>query len=90
MKPGSFNWYLYRSGTFVTLMASAIQRADRSNKDLLRKSFPQMCAAHDCNSWDEVPEGFEPVYDALMKHVPIEGPEADARFDELREKALNK
>jgi hypothetical protein len=46
-------------------MATAIQRADDVNKERLRKAFPQMCAAHDCSSWDTVPEGFkEPKYNA--------------------------
>ena len=66
-KPGSFNWYLFKSGSFVTTMANAIQRADGENKERLRLAFPQMCAAHDCPSWDTVPEGFDPKYNAEAK-----------------------
>jgi hypothetical protein len=65
--PGSFNWYLFMSGEFVTLMAKAIQRADGDNKERLRIAFPQMCAAHDCYSWDEVPKGFDPKYNAELR-----------------------
>jgi hypothetical protein len=61
---GSFNWYLFHSGDFVKTMARAIQKADGDNKARLRKAFPQMCAAHDCHSWDDIPEGFLPVYNA--------------------------
>ena len=56
--PGTFNWYLFQSGKFVTLMAKAIQAADGENKEKIRQVFPQMCAAHECHSWDMVPEGF--------------------------------
>jgi DNA-binding FadR family transcriptional regulator len=57
--PGSFNFYIGRSGSFVTSMALAIQRADEDNLERIRKAFPQMVAAYKCKSWDEVPEGFE-------------------------------
>jgi hypothetical protein len=59
MKQGSFNWYLERSGSFVTTMAKALQAADGNNRERIRKVFPQMVAAIECNSWDEVPAGFE-------------------------------
>jgi len=63
--PGTFNWYLFQSGKFVTLMAKAIQAADDENKEKIRKVFPQMVAANECHSWDIVPEGFsEPKYNA--------------------------
>jgi hypothetical protein len=66
-KCGSFNWYLYQSGGFVITVAKAITLADVDNKERLRKAFPQMCAAHDCSSWDTVPDGFEPKYNAEAK-----------------------
>jgi hypothetical protein len=62
--PGSFNFYLYKSGLFVTTMAQAIQHADQENKERIRKAFPQMVAAHECRSWDDVPFNFKPVYNS--------------------------
>lgn len=59
MKQGCFNWYLEMSGSFVTAMAQAIQRADTDNKGRIRKAFPQMIAAYECNCWENVPEGFD-------------------------------
>lgn len=59
---GSFNWYRHHAGGFVTHIAKAICKADGDNIARLRRAFPQMVAAHDCKSWDHVPEGFEPCY----------------------------
>lgn len=64
MHKGSFNWYLENSGDFVTAMALAIQRADDENLARLSLAFPQMVEAYKCNSWDNIPVGFDPVYNA--------------------------
>ena len=64
MEKGCFNWYLKNSGDFVTSMARSIQLADKANLARLDRAFPQMVAAHACDSWDTVPEGFDPVYNA--------------------------
>ncbi len=61
-KKGTFNRYLYNSGSFVTLMVKAITKADRENQRHIEKAFPQMVAAYKNNSWDEAPAGFEPCY----------------------------
>lgn len=61
---GCFNWYLFMSGEFVTTLAHAIQRSDKENLARLERAFPQMVAAHRCNSWNTVPLGFDPVYNA--------------------------
>ena len=64
LKEGTFNWYLYQSGDFVQAMAKALRRADNANKERIRRAFPQMVAAYECKSWNDVPEGFDPVYNA--------------------------
>lgn len=63
---GSFNWYKDRSGGFVQAVAQAIIKADNHNLERLRKAFPQMVAAHECHSWDDVPEGYEPKYNGEL------------------------
>jgi hypothetical protein len=60
--PGCFEKYLHASGDFVTAMAKAICRADNDNLERIRLAFPQMVAAHECHSWFDAPEGFEPKY----------------------------
>jgi len=61
---GSFNKYLFHSGSFVTGMARAIQCADPVNRARLRLAFPQMIAAIEHHDWDEAPPGFAPRYNA--------------------------
>ena len=61
---GCFNQYLYEAGDFVTTLARTMQLADPDNIERLRVAYPQMVAAHDCQSWNTVPDGFEPVYNA--------------------------
>ncbi len=70
---GSFNHYLHNSGGFVTTIALAIQKADQQNHERLRGAFPQMVAAQQMPTWDEVPEGFKPQYDAQPIGVQIAG-----------------
>lgn len=55
---GSFNWYLYRSGHFVTFMANAILYADAVNLEILRPAYPQMASAFELDNWDICPSGF--------------------------------
>lgn len=64
MDKGCFNWYLKNSGDFVTSMARSIQLADEANLARISLAFPQMVAAHKCDSWDTVPEGFGHTYNA--------------------------
>jgi hypothetical protein len=63
IEPGSFSWYMYRSGDFVKTVASAIQLADEFNLDRLSNAYPQMVAAHACSDWDKAPKGYKPEYD---------------------------
>lgn len=67
MVEGCFHWYLFRSGGFVTGIAYAIQAADSTNLEKLRRIYPQMVAAFEMpNDWDTPPSGFSSnVYDAL-------------------------
>ena len=67
MNKGSFNWYLFNSGSFVTTIAKAIQLADKDNLEKLRSAFPQMVAAFELSTWDSVPEGFESKYNSERK-----------------------
>lgn len=64
---GSFNWYLFHSGSFVTTVAKAIQLADADNLEKLRLVFPQMVAAFELRTWDSVPEEFESNYNSERK-----------------------
>ena len=45
-QPGSFNWYLKRSGSYVHTIAIAICQADPPNVEGLRTLYPQMVAAN--------------------------------------------
>ena len=64
---GSFNWYLDRSGGFVTHLAEAVCRADRGNKERLRLAYPQVVAAWETEDWNIAPGGFFPSYDATIR-----------------------
>jgi hypothetical protein len=61
---GSIEWYLKYSGGFVRDLIHTIQHADRSNRERLRRGFPQVVAAIEMQSWFDAPAGFEPRYDA--------------------------
>lgn len=62
---------MYRSGDFVRTVAEAIQRADPTNKERLRRAYPQMVAAFELGGdWTGVPSGFTaPRYDAQRKRA---------------------
>lgn len=55
---GSFNWYLKRSGSFVTAMANVILYADVHNREMLRMVYPQMISAFEMEDWDMCPSEF--------------------------------
>ncbi len=63
---GSFAWYLC-SGGFTQIIATAIERADPVNIELLRIAYPQMVAAYEMTDWSQAPPGFEPRYNAMRK-----------------------
>ncbi len=56
---GTFNRYLFLSGSFLTYMAKVIYNADPHNREIIRLVYPQMVAAYDLEDWDMSPEGFE-------------------------------
>ena len=63
---GSFNWYRFRSGHFVTYMTKVIMHADGEMKQRIYKAFPQMVAAFELDNWDMSPIGFiSPSYDSI-------------------------
>jgi hypothetical protein len=61
---GSFAWYLFNSGHFVTSMAKLITYCDLKNLDLISKVYPQMIAAFYMDDWDVAPTGFDKTYDS--------------------------
>jgi ammonia channel protein AmtB len=61
---GSFNWYSYNSGSFVTHLSRAFLAADNTNIKKLAMMYPQMYAALLEVNRDKAPENFEPEYNA--------------------------
>ena len=64
IKHGSFVWYLFFSGHFVTFLAKAIYHADDENLNKIDIEYPQMVAAYEMgidnpNFWNMCPNGFE-------------------------------
>jgi len=64
IRMGSFYWYRYRSGSFVTHLANAILYADRDIVEIIRTEYPQMVAAAEWDSWHMAPTNFAAVYNA--------------------------
>ena len=61
---GSFYWYLFYSGHFVSAMARLIRLADTKNRKLIGEAYPQMVAAFDMPDWSVAPKGFKPEYNS--------------------------
>jgi len=59
---GSFFWYLYKSGSFVTCLANAILHGDQNIVKTISTEYPQMVAAAQCENWNKAPICFCPVY----------------------------
>lgn len=65
VQQGSFFWYLYRSGSFVTCLAQAIQFARPTYRELIKKVYPQMVASYTIANWHKSPIAFQPCYNAV-------------------------
>ena len=63
---GSFNWYLYNSGSFVTAMAKCITLADDYNIESIKKIYPQMVEAYRMKDWNYAPKNYFPSYDSIV------------------------
>ena len=65
---GSFNRYLFFSGSFVTNISNTILYADNDNLKLIKKVYPQMVAAFKLDDWEMCPKGFtSPSYNSTLK-----------------------
>lgn len=64
VQQGSFFWYLYRSGSFVTYMANAINYTSDEYRVIIKKEYPQMIAAYNMPDWHKAPPSFQPYYNA--------------------------
>ena len=56
-KEGSFNWYLYNSGHFVTKLAKVILFSEKV--DHIRRVYPQMIGAMKEKNWSDPPFAFK-------------------------------
>ena len=65
---GSFNWYLYCSGNFITYMAKAICEADNNGLKRIRRIFPQMVAAYRMDDWNKCPSNFPNRYNSTVEN----------------------